>query len=222
MRLFALSALLLAFAGTTRADDTPAPRIRDLDPKTEARLAEAARQKGNVEFYAAANYVSDLGNDVPDHTGYGIALGGYAMPDPTPGSAWRSKYGASFTLFKTDAHEIRGGIPTDEFITGSMLIGEMGRFYTAGEKWEIGATVGAGVGLFYGEMDSPGQTHRKGNWDWVLQVKPQVSYKYSPAVHFFAAYRVAYMAPFYDTELLGRPTTKITYNAFEIGVTRRF
>ena len=212
--LLPLAAVIAVIAGAA-----PAPeRIRDLDPKDNDTLR---RPKGNLEFIGAADYIFSLGGDLPDHRGVGGVFGMYVMPEYS-GEAWRTRWGGSLTVFGTRANGTLNGRDTDEDLGGAAFVMEYGKVRSLGRDWEAGLMLGAGFGAFYGTIDDGLSTHRKGNWDWVVQIKPTLTYKFRPGLHFFTAYRLAYMAPFYDTELLGRPTTKISYNAVELGATWRF
>lgn len=216
MKRLALAALALAAVAHAAPDPD---RIRDLDPRDDDKLR---RPRGNLDFVAAADYVLGLGGDLPGHRGAGGAVGAYVMPEAASGGAWRTRWGGQLTAFGTHATGSLNGRVTDENLGGAMFLMEYGKVRDIAERWEIGLNLGAGVGLFYGVVDDGVSTHRKGNWDWVVQAKPTLTYKFRSGLNLFVAYRLAYMAPFYDTELLGRPTTKIFYNAAEIGVAWRF
>lgn len=218
MKRFTLAALALTASGALAAG-MDSNRIRDLDPKDHDRLAGP---KGNFDMFVAADRIFDLGGDLPKHTGYGLTTGLYVIPNNFHNNAWRSLWGAEWTVFRTTADGTLNGKNTDEELYGTMLLGEYGMLYGFAKRWEIGCSVGAGMGAFYGAIDDGASTHAKGNWDWVLQVKPSIAYRLESGAWLFLAYRFAYMTPVYDTEMLGRPTTKIAYNAIEFGATWRF
>lgn len=218
MKPLPLAALAAASVCTALAGLDP-DRIRDLDPKGHDKLAGP---KGNLDMFVAADRIHSLGGDLPDHTGYGFTTGLFVIPQNFRNNAWRTVWGGEWTVFRTTANGTLNGRRTDEELYGTMLLGEYGVLYGFADRWEIGCSLGAGIGAFYGAIDDGSSTHAKGNWDWVFQVKPNLAYRLESGVWLFLAYRFAYMTPVYDTEMLGRPTTKIAYNAIEFGATWRF
>ncbi len=213
----ALAAALLA--GTALAASPNPDRLRDLDPKDNDRLVGP---KGNLDMFAAVDRVMSLGGDLPGHSGYGVTTGLFVLPETFKENAWRNLWGGELSVFRTTANGRLDGRDTDEELYGLMAVAEYGVLYGFAKRWEIGCSIGGGMGAFYGAIDDGRGTHAKGNWDWVLQVKPNLAYRLESGVCLYLAYRYAYMTPVYDTELLGRPTTKIGYSALEFGAIWRF
>lgn len=218
MKRFLLATLALSSAGAFAAGMDP-NRIRDLDAKDNDILAGP---KGNLDMFVAADRVLSLGGDLPGHRGYGATLGLFVMPETYRSGGWRSIWGGELSGFRTTANGSLNGRDTDEELYALTLVGDYGVLYGFANRWEIGCTVGAGIGAFYGAIDDGSSTHSKGNWDWVVQVKPQLTYRLESGAWLFLGYRLAYMTPVYDTEMLGRPTTKITCSAIEFGAVWRF
>lgn len=212
----AASAALL-FAGTAFAEQGE-DRLRDLDPSMNDKL----KTRSNLEFFVGADWLFELGPDAPDQTGWGLSTGCYVLPDSRGDQGWHTKWGGSFSYFSTTGSEVIAGKTVSSSVDAGYVVLEYGAFTDLGKNWEAGIMGGLGTGAFFGESDDGTSVDSHGNWDWVLQVKPSITWKPTKRLQVFLAYKFAYMSPFYDTTLIGYRTVSFLHNSLEAGVTWRF
>ncbi len=193
-------------------------RLRDLDPSMNDKLNTSS----NLEFFAGADWLFELGPDAPDQTGWGLSLGTYVLPDNQGSRGFHTKWGGSFSYFATSGSELIAGKNVSSTVDAGYLVLEYGVFADLGKNCEAGVMGGLGTGAFFGESNDGSSTDAHGNWDWVLQVKPTVAWKPAKSLQVFLAYKFAYMSPFYNTNLIGYRTVSFLHNSLEAGVTWRF
>ncbi|MDR2981352.1 MAG: porin family protein [Puniceicoccales bacterium] len=193
--------------------------IRDLDPASEARMNNRTRS----EISLGGAYVFDLGSDAQEQEGWGMAVSWLFLPErDLEYKNWQLKFGPEFYYFSTSGDQYNGGVKYRETVDAGQVYINLGLSYTFQDFLEIGAIVGTGLGGSYGETTSPGDKERNGNFNWSLQFKPQISLHITENVSLYAAYRVAYIGPFYRTDLIGYRSVDIIHQSGEVGLTWRF
>lgn len=212
------AACALALLSAAGAHAAEGDRLRDLDPAMNARL----NAREGLEIFAGGDWVFELGPDAPGQTGWGMTCGAYVVPDSRDGSMWQTKWGGSFTYFSTSGTESIGGRSVTESIDAGYLTLEYGATTALGRQWEAGAMVGLGTGAFFGESDDGSSVDSNGNWDWVVQIKPMIVWKPTRHLQVYAAYKFAFMSPFYNTNLIGYRSVSLLNNSLELGLTWRF
>lgn len=215
--LAALAAFALAAPSLHAAPEDG--RLLDLDPKMNEKLKVGGTR---LEVYGAADWIFDLGSDAQALQGWGLSTGIYVLPENPQPDAWYSRWGGSFHFFSTTGSEVIGAKKVNESIDAGYVVGEYGAYRKLGKSWEIGISGGLGVGAFFGESDDGTSVDSQGNWDFVLQIKPEVALSPTKNLRCFVAYKFAYMTPFYDTTLIGYRSVSFTQSALEAGISWRF
>jgi len=175
-----------------------------------------------LEVALGANYIFGLGNDAPDQTGVGLSIGLFALVPKETTDNWQTKFGLEIYGFGTSADVEKNGNSLEEKIYSAQILFNFGGTYSLGKYVEIGAIIGVGTGVSYGETKSDTATSREGNWNYALQFKPQITAHLSETTDVWLALRLAYIGPFYQTELVGYDTVRMLHQSIELGISWRF
>lgn len=196
------------------------PPLRDLPNFT---TTGASAPDYRAECYAGALYVFDLGSEVRNQTGWGLAIG-LILPIPRDEDypSWRLKFGGEFIYFSTTGERHTGTGTLHESLDSGMLYLNFGAAYSLGSHFEIGAFVGTGMGGTYGETRNGGHCTRRGNWDWSLQFKPYLLVNLTEHLSASLTYRASYIGPIYRTDLIGYKSVDILHQSIEAGLSLRF
>ncbi len=199
------------------APATPAPK-----PKTASDFEPLApapeKRTGHLELSAAGLYVFSLGSDADNQTGWGASVSALVAPARGADTNWQLRYGLEFLYFGTSGDN---GPSHETIDTGNVFL-MLGGSYAFTKNFELGVLLGCGIGGSYGETVSGGHKERNGNVNMGFQIKPIAVFHLSENVELYAAYRLAYISPFVNTDLIDYRSIDMFLQSAEIGITWRF